>query len=112
MNRPADRATRRMLGLPTVPEPPPPVPPAGRPAMPDIYTSPVTERAAKAAGISPLQFDLATAIVRIEQIAEVGPDSVLGAHLLERVFTCDVPRLRGHLEPEALAMIDEEAGRG
>jgi len=44
-----------------------------------------------------LQLDLACTILRIEQ-AHAASNEVLAAHLLERLATCDAPRLRGHLD--------------
>jgi hypothetical protein len=67
--------------------------------------------------LDPFQLDLLCAIVRLEQIEqELGenvPDGI-GGHLLERVFTCDVPRLRSYLSDEALAFeaeLEEEDER-
>lgn len=56
-----------------------------------------------------LQLDLLTVVGRLEQIrdelAEHGDDSELWRWLLEeRVLTCDLPRLRGHLTAEARAL--------
>lgn len=55
--------------------------------------------------ISRLQFDLVTAIQRMEQIREVSPDSPLGGHLVDRLIECDLPRLREHLDRAGLALL-------
>lgn len=51
-----------------------------------------------------LQLDLATLLVRLAQIAE-DPDGTLAPLLLDRVLTCDLPRLRGYLTPDTLAFV-------
>lgn len=51
--------------------------------------------------LSDLQLDLACAIIRIEQYRETGWED-----LLERIYTCDVPRLKEHLVPEALELLE------
>lgn len=62
-----------------------------------------------------LQLDLATAITRIQEIAAAvdqdGRLSPMGHWLLtDRLLTCDVPRLRGHLSPDTENWLSEEAG--
>lgn len=56
--------------------------------------------------IEQVQIDMATAVVRMEQ-AWAERDTALGAVLLMRLATCDAPRLRRHLTPEAAALIEE-----
>lgn len=52
-------------------------------------------------GPTGLQLDLLTVVARLEQIRDEGP-GVLADHLLDRVLTCDLPRLRGYLTEETL----------
>jgi len=47
------------------------------------------------------ELDLLTAILRIEQIADLNPDDTLRESLLDRLVTCDAPRLRRYLSPTA-----------
>lgn len=54
-----------------------------------------------------LQFDLLCAILRIEQVGGLGEDDVLRELLIDRLVTCDAPRLRRYLAPETLAMEDD-----
>lgn len=51
-----------------------------------------------------LQLDLLTVVLRLEQI-ERGDE-----WLLDRVLTCDLPRLRGHLTEQALVWKTEVDG--
>lgn len=53
-----------------------------------------------------LQLDLATVIVRLEQIRDE-QDEALKESLLHRVLTCDLPRLPGYLGEEARTAIRE-----
>jgi hypothetical protein len=62
--------------------------------------------------ISPLQFDLATAVLRMAQAHELGPDSPRGGHLVDRLLECDLPRLRGHLDAAGRALIAAADGEG
>lgn len=55
--------------------------------------------------ISRLQFDLATAVARMAQAHELGPDSPGGGHLVDRLLECDLPRLRGHLDAAGRALL-------
>jgi len=49
-----------------------------------------------------LQLDLLTVIVRLEQLRdEEAPNGL--PFIAERIISCDLPRLRGHLTPETLA---------
>lgn len=48
-----------------------------------------------------LQLDLVAAIARIEQIHDLPEDSPLRELLIERLGTCDAPRLRRHLSDES-----------
>lgn len=50
---------------------------------------------------SGLALDLLTAIARIEQIGREGPDTC-GGLILDRLVTCDAPRLRRHLPDDVL----------
>lgn len=59
--------------------------------------------------ISGLQLDLAGAVLRIEQ---AHADPVLRDFLLERLVTCDVPRLRRYLTAETLAEMAIAEGQG
>lgn len=53
-----------------------------------------------------LQLDLATLVARLEQVqAEGGFDQADGI-VVDRILTCDLPRLRSHLTPEAAALIE------
>jgi len=67
-------------------------------------------------GLTPptgLQLDLVCAIARIEQMAET--DGAMQALLIDRLNTCDAPRLRSHLTAETLAweaQIRDEPQRG
>lgn len=54
--------------------------------------------------MTPLQVDLATAVARLRQIRGDGYDN--GHWLLDRVITCDLPRLERHLSAEARAAVD------
>lgn len=57
--------------------------------------------------IEQIQLDIACAVARMEQAhAEAG--TPLGDLLLMRLATCDAPRLRNHLTPEALALLERE----
>lgn len=49
-----------------------------------------------------LDVDLLVAVTRLEQIAKEGPDTYSGL-ILERLITCDAPRLRRHISDAALA---------
>lgn len=49
--------------------------------------------------------DIASTVARLEQIESEGYDD--GHWLLDRLVTCDLPRLRGHLTPEALEALAE-----
>lgn len=56
--------------------------------------------------------DIACAVARIEQIATMDYDDPLREQLLDRLVTCDAPRLRGHLTTEALDALAEAAEPG
>lgn len=54
--------------------------------------------------------DLMSLIARLEQVSrEPGFETASITH--ERVFTCDLPRLRGYLPAEAMAIIDADMER-
>lgn len=60
-----------------------------------------------------LQLDLVTVIARIEQL-EAEPYFDNGHFIWRRIVSCDLPRLRGHLMPAAIALLEREqelAGR-
>lgn len=57
--------------------------------------------------LSPIQLDIACTIARIEQIATLSDGDPLREHLLDRLITCDAPRLRCHLSAKALAALAE-----
>lgn len=58
---------------------------------------------------SGLQLDLLTACQRIRQVwEEDGGGTSLGELLMQRLFTCDLPRLEGYLTAETLAWADEQ----
>jgi hypothetical protein len=59
-------------------------------------------------GVSELDLDLLTAIARIQQIEREGVDTC-GGIILDRIFTCDAPRLRRHVSASALAWANEVA---
>lgn len=62
--------------------------------------------------ISQMQFDLVTAIQRMEQIDKVGADSPLGEHLVDRLLKCDLPRLRGHLDHAGRVLLADASTTG
>lgn len=51
------------------------------------------------------QLDLATIVVRLEQIRDEGYEN--GHWLLDRVIHCDLPRLRQMLDPSTLKTVTE-----
>ena len=53
--------------------------------------------------LSEHDLDIACAVLRIEQAAREG--EVMRELLLDRLVTCDAPRLRKHISPEALEEI-------
>jgi len=55
-----------------------------------------------------LQRDLTSALARIERALALPEGDALRCHLLDRLLTCDAPRLRSHLTPDWLARLDEE----
>lgn len=55
--------------------------------------------------VDALQLDLATIVARLEQVqAEGGWDKACPI-VLDRILTCDLPRLREHLTEEAAALL-------
>lgn len=52
-----------------------------------------------------LQLDLATLVARLEQVEAEGGFESTDSVVVDRILTCDLPRLREHLAPEALALI-------
>jgi hypothetical protein len=66
-----------------------------------------------------LQLDLLSIIARLRQIREddcafmTGSEHGLTVLLWERIMTCDLPRLEGHLTPETVAWMErsEESWR-
>lgn len=54
-----------------------------------------------------LQLDLATLVARLEQVEAEGGWEHADAIVKDRILTCDLPRLREHLTPEAAALIAE-----
>lgn len=52
-----------------------------------------------------LQLDLATVVARLQQVQDEGGWDTANAMVAERILTCDLPRLREHLTPEALALL-------
>jgi len=59
--------------------------------------------------MSSLQLDLATTVARIERALALPEGDWLRDHLLDRLLTCDAPRLRRHLEPEWAERLAEAA---
>lgn len=55
--------------------------------------------------IDALQLDLATIVARLEQVQDQGGWDLACPTVKDRILTCDLPRLRGHLTPEASALI-------
>lgn len=55
-----------------------------------------------------LQLDLATAVLRLEQLRRGGlaDGHVSDVVVLDRLLTCDLRRLAGHLTPETLIWIE------
>lgn len=64
--------------------------------------------------LDPLQLDLATIVVRLEQAREqLESSGQVSEWLLDRILTCDLPRLRRHLDPNTLTVLaDLQPGRG
>ena len=56
--------------------------------------------------VSELELDLLCALARLEQIRREGVDTC-GGLILDRLLECDVPRLRRHLRPAAIAWAEE-----
>ena len=52
-----------------------------------------------------LQIDLASAVARLEQLRDM-PYFDSSHWLWDRVASCDIPRLRGHLGPEAVELLE------
>lgn len=58
--------------------------------------------------MSPLQLDLATVVGRLAQVRdEYGGDFAAAGIIAERLITCDLPRLEGHLDSDAQALLAE-----
>jgi hypothetical protein len=55
--------------------------------------------------VDALQLDLATLVARLEQVEAEGGFESADSVVVDRILTCDLPRLREHLTPEALALI-------
>ena len=55
--------------------------------------------------VDALQLDLATIVGRLEQVQAEGGWEHACPIVLDRILTCDLPRLREHLTPEAAALI-------
>ncbi|MFI7691768.1 hypothetical protein ACIBQ6_22055 [Nonomuraea sp. NPDC049655] len=53
-----------------------------------------------------LQLDLATLVGRLEQVEAEGGWEHACPIVLDRILTCDLPRLREHLTAEAAALLD------
>lgn len=64
-----------------------------------------TEPGRPEGALSPLQLDLACTVARLEQLRDM-PYFDCGHWLWERVTSCDIPRLRGHLGPQAAELLD------
>lgn len=84
---------------------PPPVPP---PAFLDAAGAAwLREHADDLVQVSVI--DLISVVTRLEQVSrEPGFETADVTH--ERIFTCDLPRLRGYLPDEAAAIIDADLG--
>src|SRR5688500_16917760 len=54
-----------------------------------------------------LQLDLATIVARLEQVQEAGGFEHACPIVVDRILTCDLPRLREHLTEEAAALIED-----
>jgi hypothetical protein len=57
-----------------------------------------------------LQLDLTSAVARLQQIEQEGGfygEGGLVELLAERLLTCDLPRLRGHIDDETLRWCDQ-----
>lgn len=52
-----------------------------------------------------LQMDLATVVARLRQVRREGYNQI--PDIAERLWTCDLPRLEGHLSAEALAAVED-----
>jgi hypothetical protein len=78
------------------PPPPPIVPPPPPPPAQEQRGSLPTD----------VHIDIATVVLRIEQIAGLAQDDALRDHLIDRLVTCDAPRLRRHLSGQMLAEME------
>lgn len=58
------------------------------------------------AGMDALQLDLTTLVGRLQQVQDEGGWEHACPIVLDRILTCDLPRLREHLTPEAVALLD------
>lgn len=52
-----------------------------------------------------LQLDLAATVARLRQVKREGYDQI--PDIAERLWTCDLPRLEGHLSAEAWAAVQD-----
>jgi hypothetical protein len=55
--------------------------------------------------VDALQLDLATIVGRLEQLESEGIHERVDSVVLDRILTCDLPRLREHLTEEAAALL-------
>lgn len=66
---------------------------------------------AEEALVSGLQLDLVTVVARLRQVKRAVDDGGSGFYgddcsvVFERIFTCDLPRLEGHLTAEARELL-------
>ncbi len=54
-----------------------------------------------------LQLDLGCIVARLIQVQNEGGFSQANPVVVDRILTCDLPRLQGHLSAEARALVDE-----
>ncbi|MFB4280834.1 hypothetical protein ACBJ59_36480 [Nonomuraea sp. MTCD27] len=52
-----------------------------------------------------LQLDLATIVGRLQQVQDEGGWEHADSIVLDRILTCDLPRLREHLTAESAALV-------
>jgi hypothetical protein len=55
--------------------------------------------------LDPLQLDLATIVARLEQVKDEGGFEQANPIVVDRIITCDLPRLRWHLSPLAMMLL-------
>lgn len=54
-----------------------------------------------------LQLDLACIVARLQQVIDEGGFATANPIVVERILTCDLPRLKGHLTAESTELLCE-----